>query len=218
MMNLEEARRRLVESLVAEGIIRSERVKNAALKVKREDFVPESERRYAYEDMPLSIGYGQTISAPHMVFLMDELLDLKEGMLVYEIGTGSGYHAATIAEIMGEGRVITTEIVKELAIFAWRNLSRAGYSDRVAVIACDGVKLRLREKPDRILVTAAAPDVPYPLLDLLKDGGKMVIPVGVFPQKLLVVEKRGGEIARRYVTDVAFVPLRGEWGFDKKRR
>jgi protein-L-isoaspartate(D-aspartate) O-methyltransferase len=67
-------------------------------------------------------------------------------------------------------------------------------------------------------VTAAAPDVPYPLLDLLKDGGKMVIPVGVFPQKLLVVEKRGGEIARRYVTDVAFVPLRGEWGFDKKRR
>jgi len=217
-MNLEEARRKLVESLVAEGIIRSERVKNAALKVKREDFVPESERRYAYEDMPLSIGYGQTISAPHMVFLMDELLDLKEGMLVYEIGTGSGYHAATIAEIMGEGRVITTEIVKELAIFAWRNLSRAGYSDRVAVIACDGVKLRLREKPDRILVTAAAPDVPYPLLDLLKDGGKMVIPVGVFPQKLLVVEKRGGEIARRYVTDVAFVPLRGEWGFDKKRR
>lgn len=217
-MNLEEARRRLVESLVAEGIIRSERVKNAALKVKREDFVPESERRYAYEDMPLSIGYGQTISAPHMVFLMDELLDLKEGMLVYEIGTGSGYHAATIAEIMGEGRVITTEIVKELAIFAWRNLIRAGYSDRVAVIACDGVKLRLREKPDRILVTAAAPDVPYPLLDLLKDGGKMVIPVGVFPQKLLVVEKRGGEIARRYVTDVAFVPLRGEWGFDKKRR
>jgi protein-L-isoaspartate(D-aspartate) O-methyltransferase len=217
MMNLEEAKRRLVESLVAEGIIRSERVKNAALKVKREDFVPESERRHAYEDIPLSIGYGQTISAPHMVFLMDELLDLREGMLVYEVGTGSGYHAATIAEIMGEGRVITTEIVKELAIFAWRNLSRAGYSDRVAVVACDGVKLRLREKPDRILVTAAAPDVPYPLLELLKDRGKMVIPVGVFPQKLLVMEKRGGEIARRYVTDVAFVPLRGEWGFDKKR-
>ncbi len=218
MSSLEEERARLVERLESMGIIRSEKAKRAALSVKRELFVPPKLKRYAYRDTPLPIGHGQTISAPHMVFMMNELLDLREGMLVFEVGTGSGYHAATVAEMVSPGgRVITTEILEPLAKFAWENLRRAGYHDRVAVVACDGSRgLKLKEKPERILVTAAAPRVPRPLVEMLEDGGKMVIPVGdslFFAQKLVLIEKIGSRVVERVITDVAFVPLRGEWGF-----
>ncbi len=216
----------LVERLLRLGIIKTEKVKRAAEVVKREMFVPKRYRDMAYADTPLPIGEGQTISAPHMVFMMDELLDLRMGHLVVEIGTGSGYHAATIAEIVAPsnepphkwGTVISVEINPMLSTQAYFNLREAGYSNRVHVINMDGSNgVPLKAKADRILVTAAAPDVPPPLLSLLKDGGKMVIPVGspgFFGQDLLLVEKHDGKILKKKVIDVVFVPLRGRYGWN----
>ncbi len=216
----------LVERLLRLGIIKTEKVRRAAEVVKREMFIPGKYEGMAYADTPLPIGEGQTISAPHMVFIMDELLDLKLGHLVIEIGTGSGYHTATIAEIVAPsselphkwGTVITVEINSVLSTQAYFNLREAGYSDRVHVINMDGSDgVPLRTKADRILVTAAAPDVPPPLLNLLKEGGKMVIPVGnpgFFGQDLLLVERSSGKIFRKKVTEVVFVPLRGRYGWN----
>ncbi len=217
----------LVERLLRLGIIKTEKVKRAAEVVKREMFIPERYKDMAYADTPLPIGEGQTISAPHMVFMMDELLDLELGHLVVEIGTGSGYHAATIAEIVAPsnepphkwGAVVTVEINPMLSTQAYFNLREAGYSNRVHIINMDGSNgIPLREKADRILVTAAAPDIPLPLINLLKEGGKMVIPVGspgFFGQDLFLVEKSSdGKILKKKVTEVVFVPLRGRYGWN----
>ena len=222
--SFEERRRRLVERLKREGYIVSERVEKAMLRVPRELFVPEELRHLAYEDTPLPIGYGQTISAPHMVALMTELADLKPGMKVLEVGTGSGYHAAVLAEVVAPsdeprerwGHVYSVERIPELAERARRNLERAGYADRVTVIVGDGTKGYPPAAPyDRIVVTAAAPDIPGPLLEQLKPGGKMIIPIGDrYMQYLYVVEKtRDGRIKSRPVTPCLFVPLIGEYGW-----
>ncbi len=221
----EELRRRLVEKLVREGVIRSEKVRRALLRVPRELFVPEPYREYAYEDTPLPIGYGQTISAPHMVALMCEEAELEEGMKVLEIGTGSGYHAAVIAEIVApresdrKGHVYSVERIPELAEYARRNLERAGYADRVTVIVGDGSKGYPPAAPyDRIIVTAAAPEIPKPLVDQLKHGGKMVIPVGDrYWQYLYVVRKKcTGRVEVERKTPCLFVPLIGEYGFRER--
>ncbi len=223
-MDFEEQRRRLVEKLIREGYIRSERVAKAMLRVPRELFVPEELRHLAYEDTPLPIGHGQTISAPHMVALMTELADLRPGMKVLEVGTGSGYHAAVLAEVVAPsdeprekwGKVYTIERIPELARRAVENLRRAGYLDRVKVIVGDGSKGYPEAAPyDRIVVTAAAPDIPPPLVEQLKPGGKMVIPLGTrYYQTLYVVEKtRDGKIRARPVTPCLFVPLIGEYGW-----
>ena len=221
---LEERKRRLLESLRREGVIRSERVYKAMLKVPREEFVPEEYRCYAYDDTPLPIGYGQTISAPHMVALMCEEAKLEPGQRVLEVGTGSGYHAAVIAEIVApsdepgapRGLVVTIERVRELAERARRTLERLGYGDRVKVVVGDGSKGYPELAPyDRIIVTAAAPRVPDPLVAQLKPGGRMVIPVGDrYFQYLYVVEKTAdGRIVSRPVTSCLFVPLVGEYGW-----
>ncbi len=207
------------------GIIRSEKVRRAAERVRRELFVPESYKDMAYADTPLPIGEGQTISAPHMVFMMNELLDLDVGHMVLEVGAGSGYHAATVAEIVAPsekpphtwGVVVSVEIDPHLATLARYNLMAAGYSCRVHVLNMDGsAGVPMRVKVDRILVTAAAPDIPKPLFEMLKEGGKMVIPVGtpgLWGQELLLVEKVEGRMVTKRVTDVAFVPLRGKFGW-----
>lgn len=211
-------RQALVESLVEEGVIRSKIVKEAMLKVPREEFVPIHLRHYAYEDTPLPIGYGQTISAPHMVALMCEEAQLAPGMRVLEIGTGSGYHAAVIAEIVGpKGAVYSIERLAELSSFARRNLARTGYLDRVTLIIGDGSMGYPPAAPyDRIIVTAAAPEVPPPLIDQLARNGIMVIPVGDrFNQVLYVVRKKSdGSIEYRTVTPCLFVPLVGRYGWD----
>ncbi|WP_457620460.1 protein-L-isoaspartate O-methyltransferase [Methanopyrus sp.] len=211
------ARERLVERLKSLGYIRSDRVAEAMLKVPRHEFVPEDLRDRAYVDSPLPIGKGQTISAPHMVALMTELLDPRPGHKVLEVGAGSGYHAAVVAELVKpDGRVITVERIPELADFARDNLRRTGYDRFVEVVVGDGTKGYPPEAPyDRILVTAGAPDVPESLLEQLKPGGRMVIPVGDrHMQELWLVEKtEDGEIRRQRHGGCAFVPLVGEEGF-----
>ncbi|HIC99387.1 MAG TPA: protein-L-isoaspartate(D-aspartate) O-methyltransferase [Pyrodictiaceae archaeon] len=211
-------RRALVETLIEEGIIRTKIVKEAMLKVPREEFVPKHLRDYAYEDTPLPIGYGQTISAPHMVALMCEEAQLAPGMRVLEIGTGSGYHAAVIAEIVGpRGAVYTIERLAELTAFARKNLAKTGYLDRITLIVGDGSMGYPPAAPyDRIIVTAAAPEVPPPLVSQLAVEGIMVIPIGDrFNQVLYVVRKKSsGDIEYRTVTPCLFVPLIGKHGWN----
>ncbi len=158
---------------------------------------------------------------------MDELLALEEGMVVFEVGAGSGYQAATLAEIVspggptarGGGRVYTSEIIPSLAKRARANLMKAGYADRVHVLACDGSGgLPISRRPDRILITAAAPAPPPPLLRQLRPGGRMVLPVGSHSwwggQRLVVVRKLDeGSYETAEITDVAFVPMRGRFGW-----
>ncbi|MET1124427.1 MAG: protein-L-isoaspartate O-methyltransferase [Archaeoglobaceae archaeon] len=210
----EERRRRLMERLRQELNL-SEKVYRAMLRVPRHLFVPLRYREEAYIDTPLPIGYGQTVSAPHMVAIMCELLDLKEGEKVLEVGTGCGYHAAVVAEIVGKnGKVVSIERIPELAEMAKTNLKALGY-DNVIVVVGDGSKGYEPEAPyDKIYVTAAAPDIPKPLVEQLKPGGKMVIPVGDAVQYLYVVEKgEDGRVRKWNWGSVRFVPLVGEYGF-----
>lgn len=221
--SFERARTLLVESLRRQGILRSEAVIRAMLKVKREDYLPEEEREYAYVDSPLPIGCGKTISAPHMVSIMNEALELKPGLIVLEVGAGSGYHAATIAEIVApedassKGHVYSVEIVPELAEFARKNITSAGYGDRITIIQGDGSAGCLQKAPyDRIIVTAAAPKVPEPLIEQLKNGGLIVIPVGgqyMFQTLLLVRKDQEGRVRLEDRGGCAFVPLTGKYGF-----
>ncbi len=207
----EEERRRMVELLRTYGV--SEKVLEAMMRVKRHLFVPHHLRDQAYGDYPLPIGEGQTISAPHMVAMMCDYLGLKKGEKVLEIGAGSGYHAAVIAEIIGEeGHVYAIERIKWLAEFSRENLKRAEYK-HVTVMPGDGTLGLPEHAPyDKISVTCAAPDVPPPLLEQLKVGGKMVIPIGRYMQELYLVEKRNG-VEKERKCDVVFVPLIGRYGF-----
>jgi protein-L-isoaspartate(D-aspartate) O-methyltransferase len=158
-----------------------------------------------------------------MVSIMDEALELEVGQHVLEIGAGSGWHASTIAEIIAPtgtpkeewGHVYTVEIVTELAEFARKNIRNAGYGDRVTVVCGDGSKGYPEEAPyDRVLVTAAAPDVPQRLIDQLRTGGVLVVPVGgvYLYQRLLRVRKSAGQIVQENLGGVAFVPLTGKYG------
>lgn len=214
---------RLVQSLISEGLLHSPAVIRAIRQVNRANFLPENMQSYCAVDSPLPIGSGQTVSAPHMVAIMDEALELEVGHKVFEVGSGSGWHAATIAEIIAPtetprdkwGHVYTTEIVPELADSAKEALKKAGYGDRVTVIAADGSEGYAEQAPfDRLLVTAAAPSVPKPLTEQLKTGGILVIPVGntYFYQTLLRIRKRDSRLVEENLGGVAFVPLTGKYG------
>jgi len=153
-----------------------------------------------------------------MVAIMDEALELRPGMKVLEVGAGSGYHAATIAEVLGDtGRVFAIEYLDKLVAVARNNLIRAGYADRVTLVQGDGSLGYAERAPyDRILVTAAAPETPPPLLEQLKSDGILVVPVGgrMFPQELVQVRKKpDGALERNSMGGVAFVPLVGKYGF-----
>lgn len=210
-------RRRLVENLERCGHISRPEVVEAMGAVRRHMFIPERQREDAYADHPLDIGEGQTISAPHMVGIMAEQLDLRRGQKVLEVGGGSGYHAAVTAHIVGpRGHVYSVERIASLAEMAKRNIGEAGYSAVVTVVVGDGSLGLLEHAPyDRIFVACAAPDVPAPLVEQLKEGGKMLVPVGAghFGQDLVLVEKKGGKVVRSDLGGCVFVPLIGEHGF-----
>ena len=209
-------RDRLVDSLLRRGYITSTSVANAVRRVPREEFVPQRLRDEAYIDTPLPIGDGQTISAPHMVAIMAEKLEVQPGHKVLEVGAGSGYHAAVVAELVRPGgRVFTVERYESLARFAEANLARAGYADTVEVIVGDG-SLGLPEHApyDRIFVACGAPDVPSPLIEQLSDGGHMLVPVGgKMYQDLIKIIKRGKKVTTENHGGCVFVPLVGEHGY-----
>lgn len=218
MASLKEAKERLLKYYKGCGYAKSPEVIRSFKAVLREEFITPNLREYAYADNPLPIGYGQTISAPHMCVMMNEALELKRGHKVLEVGTGSGYHAALLAEIVGpKGHVYSVEIVPELVEFSRLNLERTGYDDRVTVILGDGSVGYQKEAPyDRILVTAAAPKVPRALIDQLKPRGIIVIPVGTIylGQRLLGIRKKtDGSVMQEDLGSVAFVPLRGKDGW-----
>lgn len=180
---------------------------NAMRKVERHLFVPTLYRQYAYDDTALPIGFGQSISQPYIVATMTQLIKPKPTDRVLEVGTGSGYQAAVLAAIVKQ--VYTIEIIKELGEQSKKLLAKLGYKN-VQVIIGDGYKGFKEKAPfDAIIVTAAVENIPAPLVAQLKEGGKMVIPVGA-PQSLqtlLLIEKRKGEIKTRSVTQVLFVPF-----------
>ncbi len=210
----ESERRRLVNRLVSEGCLSKPEVIKAMLKVPRHRFIPEPKQYNAYADMPLPIDQGQTISAPHMVAIMTEHLDVKPHHKILEIGAGSGYQAAVLAEILCEGEIYTVERIPELAEKARENLERCGYSN-VHIIHGEGTKGYAKEAPyDRVIVTAGAPRVPKALLSQLKEGGKLLIPVGSRTlQELLLIEKTGEGFKEKKLGGCVFVPLIGEDGW-----
>jgi len=222
-MDYEEKRSKLVESLTKRAFLTKPSVIKAMLKVPRHKFLPKGAIESAYIDSPLSIGIGQTISAPHMNAMMCELLELTEGDKVLEIGTGSGYHAALCAELVtpehskNPGHVYTIERHKELADKAEESLMNAGYGDIVTVIRGDGTLGYPQEAPfDKILVTASSPKkVPPPLKEQLRNGGILCIPAGSkeWGQDLYIISKKENKFDSKKVTGVRFVPLIGEWGF-----
>jgi protein-L-isoaspartate(D-aspartate) O-methyltransferase len=186
------------------------RVLEAIRKVPRHEFVSENLRPFAYDDRPLPIGHGQTVSQPYIVAVMTDLLDLEKGNTVLEVGTGSGYQAAVLAECVKQ--VYTIEILEELGKEARERLKRLGYMN-VEVRIGDGYGGWKEKAPfDRIIVTAAGNNIPPPLIEQLKPGGRMVIPVGepYAGQYLMLLEKQeDGKIKTRQVLPVAFVPLTG---------
>jgi len=215
---------KLVERLIKDNVLRSPEVTRALRAVPRVKFLPENMQAYGAVDTPLPIGFGQTASAPHMVSIMNEALQLQIGNKVLEVGAGSGWHAATIAEIIApskapsseRGHVYTVEIVPELAETARRNIMKAGYGDRVTITHGDG-SLGFPEKApyDRVVVTAAAPDVPKPLIEQLKSSGIMIIPVGdasLFQSLMRITKANGDKIKQENLGGVAFVPLTGRYG------
>jgi protein-L-isoaspartate(D-aspartate) O-methyltransferase len=203
-------RHEMVEQQLKKRDIDDERVLAAIGSVERHKLVPKSLKNKAYNDNPLPIGYGQTISQPYIVALMTQEAGIETGDKVLEIGTGSGYQAAVLAELLD--KVYSIEIIKDLADSARQNLKDLGY-DNVEVKNADGYYGWEEKGPfDAILVTAAANHVPPPLIEQLKDGGKLVIPLGnVFRfQTLNLITKEGDEVKNKYITSVRFVEMTGQ--------
>jgi protein-L-isoaspartate(D-aspartate) O-methyltransferase len=204
------ARQRMVAELASLGRgITNARVLAVMGKVPRHEFVPEHLRSQAYQNRPLPIGHGQPISEPYVVAFMTEQLEPKPADRVLEIGTGSGYQAAVLAELTAE--VYTIEIIKNLANQAAATLQRLGYTN-VHTRAGDGYKGWPEAAPfDAIIVTCAPEKVPQPLIDQLKDGGRMIIPVGSLRnQELVLLRKHDGKLDRQAVLPIHFVPMTGQ--------
>jgi len=203
-----EARLRMVRDQVEARGVRDPRVLAAMREVPRHELVPESERDHAYEDRPLPIGEGQTISQPYVVAAMTEALELKGDERVLEVGTGSGYQAAVLAELCRQ--VYSIEIVPALAARARKDLARLGYAN-VEVRQGDGWRGWPEHAPyDAIIVTAAPLEVPPELIEQLAVGGRLVVPVGRFEQQLVRLRKTPAGISREVLFGVRFVPMRGE--------
>ncbi len=204
-------RAKMVKTQIQRRGVTDKKVLEALLKVERHRFVPVSQQFHAYEDRPLGIGEGQTISQPYIVALMTEVLELDNTKKVLEVGTGSGYQAAVLGEICDS--VFSIEIIEKLGKQAQKLLADLGY-DNVYVKIGDGYKGWKKYGPfDGIIVTCAPSHIPPPLIDQLAENGKMVIPVDVdFGQDLVLMTKENGEVTQETVTGVRFVPMTKEDG------
>lgn len=209
-------RREMVEYLRRQGALRSPAIAQAFLRVPREVFVPEDVRRKAYVDTPLPLPMGQTISAPSMIAIMLEEADLRAGLKVLDVGTGSGYNAALMAEVVGPENVVSIERHAELVEFARGNLAAAGYPS-IRLVVGDGTLGYEPDAPyDRIVVTAGAPRIAKSWIRQTKMGGRIVVPVGrsSFSQVLVTATKTAeGKVTEREGTPCAFVPLVGKEGW-----
>jgi len=205
-------RRRMVEEQLIPRGIEDPRVIDAFLKVERHRFIPEELRGSAYADYPVPIGEGQTISQPYIVALMTECLDLSGDEEVLEIGTGSGYQAAILAELSSQ--VYSIERFPSLGERAESLLQNLGYIN-IKIKVGDGTLGWPEEAPfSRIIVTAAAPEVPLPLAEQLSEGGKMILPLGeTFSQVLTLIEKKKGQLKAESICGCVFVPLIGKFGY-----
>lgn len=204
-----------VNWLIGRGLLKSERIKQALLKVPREDFLPSQYRDYAYEELPFPLpGVNATISCPHSYPLFYEPLGLDQGQRFLEVGLGSGYGTAVAREVVGsEGLVVAVEIDPETYAYARDRLTRAGYSDVVLVNADGGAGFPELAPYDRISVTAACLIVPPPLIEQLAVGGRLIVPViedGV--QNLIVFNKSATAITREVICQVLYVGLQGAYG------
>jgi protein-L-isoaspartate(D-aspartate) O-methyltransferase len=208
----------LINTYKSLGYLKSKKVERAFRKVKREFFVSEEFKDQAYIDTPLPIPGNVTISAPHMHVICLEELDLKRGEKFLEVGAGSGIFLAYAYEIIKEkNKVFGIEINEETYRFGLKNLERAGYADKVKIILGNGSLGLPEEAPfDKILVSAAAPDFPKPLIDQLKVGGIILAMIGYHEQYLVKGIKKGeNEIERKIVLPVVFLPLKGKYGWNK---
>ena len=203
--NFQALRERMVETQIRARDVQNPAVLQAMRRVPRHLFVPDDLRPFAYDDRPLPIGRGQTISQPYIVGYMTEALQLTPSHKVLEIGTGSGYQAAVLAEIVNQ--VYSIEIVPDLAESARRALAEAGYRN-VEIRAENGYLGWPEHAPfDRIIVTAAPPEIPQTLVDQLAVGGIMVVPVGTGYQEMVIITKTPNGVAQKRTIDVRFVPM-----------
>ena len=208
----------LISSWKLRGIVKDKAVLEAFKAVSRRHFVLPHLKEEAYLDIPLPIGHGQTISQPTTIALMTQALELRQGMKVLEVGAGSGYQAAIIAKVIGNGgKVYALEIVPQLANLARKNLRKTRIKN-VEVICTDGSKGYSKEAPyDRIIITAAAPETPKHLLPQLKKGGILIVPIGpLYGQEMIKIRKldrEGKKLKIENLGDFIFVPLKGERGF-----
>jgi len=195
-------------------VITNKKVIEAFRKVKREDFIPKVLKDRVYEDNPLEIGFGQTISQPTTVMIMTQALNVKEGDKILEVGTGSGYQSAILSVLVGKnGKVYTTEIIKELYELSKKNL--IPYKN-VKVFNIDGSQGLKSYKPfDRIIITAASPRIPENLIEQLKLNGILITPVGDrYNQEMLKIIKKKNKLEIKGLGDFLFVPLKGKYGFE----
>ena len=211
-----EHRRLMVERQLAARDITDKRVLGAMRRVPRHEFVPKNQLAFAYADGALPIGLGQTISQPYIVALMSQLARTNERSVALDVGTGSGYQAAILSELCD--KVYSIEIVEELAKTSRERLDRLGYKN-VTVRHGDGYRGWKEHAPFDLIIVAAAPKhIPQPLVDQLKVGGRLIIPVGDYQQHLICIEKKpDGSVERKNIIPVAFVPMTGE-ALDNKRK
>jgi protein-L-isoaspartate(D-aspartate) O-methyltransferase len=208
-------REQKVRELMHVGLLRSEGIRTALLKVRREQFIPREYRDYAYLEVPLPLpGEQATISCPHSYPLFYEPLGLARGHRFLEVGVGSGYGTALAREIVGEeGQVVSVEIDAGTLAFARSNLQQAGYTDVVLILGDGGLGHPPLAPYDRICITAACPGVPAPLVEQLKAGGKLIAPVlEGESQELTLIEKEAGGVRRTRICPVLYVRLRGQYG------
>ena len=204
----------LIKYWVNSGLIKNKAVLNAFKKIPREEFIPKQLHSQTYEDIPLPIYEKQTISQPTTVMLMTQDLEPKKGQKILEIGSGSGYQAAILSEIIGKkGKIYTLEILPKLAKFARSNIKKLNIKN-IEVICADGSKGYPKKAPfDRIIVTAGAPEAPIPLIKQLKDKGILVIPIGpLYSQEMFKIVKDGPRLHIKKLGGFRFVPLLGKYG------